>query len=150
MRVARRQRLPLEPLLRAYTSAGIPSVDDLIRQPGIGARFRAVLAARVEFLNEPFLYNASDSEWRTLLGRFFREWVRPPLHAATLTQRASLVRHALGHLLRGGDSLAQRVERCLHPDGPYFVAGLGQSFWSAILQGLQPQQQVAWTPTNIR
>src|SRR5438105_2212586 len=100
MRVVCGPRLPLVPLLRAYTRAGIPSADELGRLPVLGPRCRSVLAARVEFLNESFLDSAGENDFRIAVGRFYRDCVQPPLHAETLMQRCGLVRHALSHLLR--------------------------------------------------
>jgi MoxR-like ATPase len=149
MRVTRRVRLPLAALLRAYARTNLPSLDELCRLPGFGTRCRAVLAARGEFLNEPFLAGACDENLRTALNRFYRDCVQPPLHVETLLQRAGLVRHALNHLLHGGDPLAQRLEQCCRPTGAYYVAGLGPSFWSAIVQGLHPKQILACTPAIL-
>src|SRR5262249_45075538 len=77
---------------------------------------------------------------------FHEACVRPPLHGEALCRRAGLVRHALGHLLRGRDPFPRKAEHCLAADGPYHVAGLGPSFWSAVFQALDPQRHAAWTP----
>jgi MoxR-like ATPase len=149
MRVPRRQRLPLVPLLRAYTGPGLLNSEELTRLPGLGSRFRAVLAARGEFLNEAFVDGATEGEFQTALGRFYSECVLPPLHAETLCRRAGVVRHALSHLLRCRDPLPYKADRCLNPDGPYAVAGLGPSFWSALFQGLDPKRNAGWTPAIV-
>src|SRR5438552_16269728 len=59
-----------------------------------------------------------------------------------------MVRHALAHLLRSPDPLPHKAERCLRADGPYYVAGLGPSFWTALFQGLDPARHAAWTPAT--
>jgi MoxR-like ATPase len=146
MKASRRQTLPLAPLLRAYTDAGIPSREDLGRLPGLGQRFAAIQAARSDWLTESFLDQASESTFQDVLVRFYEACVQPPLHATRLRRRAGTVRHALSHLLRCPDPLPRKAERCLAPDGPYQVAGLGPSFWSALIQSLDPQHLPAWTP----
>ena len=149
MRVSRRQRLPLAPLLHAYLSHGIPRVEELGKLPGLGPRFQAILAARTGFLNEVFLDNARESALQTALAGFYENCVPLPLHAETLRRRCAIVRHGMAHLLRGADPLSRKAERCLASDGPYHVNGLGPVFWSALVQALDPSQQAAWTPSVL-
>src|SRR5437899_9675620 len=134
MKVSRRQRLPLVPLLQTYLSAGIAGSEEFGKLPGLGARFRAVLAARSEFLNEAFLDSASEQGFQDTLVGFYEQCVPLPLHRETLRRRAAIVRHGLGHLLRGADPLPRKAERCLAAGGPYHVSGLGPAFWSALIQ----------------
>jgi 5-methylcytosine-specific restriction protein B len=149
MRVPRRQRLPLAPLLHAYLAHGISRVEELGKLPGLGPRFQAILAARTEFFNEAFLDTARESALQTALAGFYEKCVPLPLHADTLRRRCAIVRHGMAHLLRGADLLPQKVERCLASDGPYHVNGLGPVFWSALVQALDPSQQAAWTPSVV-
>ncbi len=144
-----RERLPLEPLLRAYLDAGPPGTVELGRLPGLGPRFQAVLSASATFLDGTYLDRSADDAVRAALLRFYEACVHPPLHADRLTRRAGIVRHALGHLLRCPDALPQKMDRCLSADGPYFVPGLGPSFWSAVVQGLNPACFPAWTPAAV-
>jgi hypothetical protein len=146
MKAFARSGLPLAPLLRAYTEAGIAPGADLGQLPGLGPRFQAVLAASRDFLHSPFVDQAGVGDFETALAGFYTACVQPPLHVETLRRRAGVVRHALGHLLRCPDPLARKAERCLNPGGAYYVAGLGPSFWSAVFQGLDPLQHPAWTP----
>src|SRR5262249_14976773 len=67
----------------------------------------------------------------------------------TLRRRAGVVRFALGHLLRGRDALPQKLHAVLAASGPYHVPGLGPAFWSALLQGLNPQANPAWTAATL-
>src|SRR5438128_1618596 len=97
---ARRQPLPLLPLLRSYAEAGIRPAEELARVPGLGARFRAVLAARDTFLSEAFLEGAAESEFQATLLRFYEACVQPPLHGEALRRRSGILRHALNHILR--------------------------------------------------
>jgi hypothetical protein len=140
------ERLPLIPLVRAYVDVGVPSVAELGRLPGLGPRLRAVQSATATFLDDSFLDAAADDTFLTALVRSYEACVAPPLHVDCLRRRAGIVRHAMGHLLRCPDPLAQKLHRCLTPDSPYFVAGLGPSFWSAVAQGLRPAVHAAWTP----
>src|SRR5262249_56409838 len=71
-----------------------------------------------------------------------------PLFPETVRRRAGLVRHAVHHLLRSRDPGALKFDRCAATDGPYFVAGLGPSFWSALLQALDPENLPGWTPAT--
>ncbi len=138
--------LPLGPLLRVYREAGPPDTAHLESLPGLGPRFQAIRRARTEFLREAFLDTASDSAFKSAIIRFYELCVDPPLHGETLLRRAGIVRHALAHLLRCPDPLPRKANRCLATDGPYFVPGLGLTFWSALFQALAPDQHPGWTP----
>ncbi len=147
MRVSRRQQLPLLPLLRAY--GGSLSAVDLDRLPALGARFAAVRSARGDVLAEAFLDGAAPDDFAAALVRFYEACVRPPLHVDVVRRRAGMVRHALGHLLRGSEPLARKAERCLRADGAYYVPGLGPSFWSALFQALDPTRNAGCTPATL-
>jgi 5-methylcytosine-specific restriction enzyme B len=130
--------LPLRPLLRVFLAApGPPS-----------ARSLAVQAARTDWLNPDFLDAADEAALRDRLIPFYEAVVEPPLHAQTLARRVRLVRHGLNHLLRGGDPLLARLDRCARSDGPYAVPGLGPMFWAAIAQATGPDRLPGWTPTT--
>jgi hypothetical protein len=145
----RRPALPLVPLLRAYAGAGVAPVDDLARLPALGPRCDAILSARGGLLSEAFLDGAAADEFQAALLRFYEATVQPPLHAALLGRRAGLVRHALSHLMYSPDPLPRKAERCLGAGGPYHVAGLGPSFWTALFQGLDPARHAGWTPATV-
>lgn len=141
--------LPLAPLLRSYIDRGILPLHKLSQLAGLGARFQAVLTAREELLSEKFLDGASDAKFQDALVHFYEACSPGAWHGASLRGRAGIVRHALGHVLRGSEPLPRKVEHCLAPDGPYHVAGLGPAFWSAVVQGLDPQRWPAWTPAVL-
>jgi 5-methylcytosine-specific restriction protein B len=147
MKTSTRQHLPLAPLLYAYTRNGVPSMGELHHLPYLGPRFAAILSATAKFLFPDFLENASASDLSEALVRFYEACVQPPLHVETVRQRAGIVRHALTYLLRGRDPLPVKAAACLEVSGAYHVAGLGPSFWSAILQGLAPSRHPGWTPS---
>ena len=63
--------------------------------------------------------------------------------------RAGIVRHALTYLLHGRDPLPVKAAACLEVPGAYHVAGLGPSFWSAVLQALAPSRHPSWTPDTL-
>jgi uncharacterized protein (DUF2461 family) len=140
--------LPLPPLLHAYVVRR-PSLGELGRLPHLGPRFSAVLGASARFLYGDFLDHAKNDDFRDAITRFYEACVTPPLHVETLRRRAGLVRFALGHLLRGRDALPQKADALLAANGPYHVAGLGPAFWSALLQGLDPKTNPAWTPAAL-
>jgi uncharacterized protein (DUF2461 family) len=138
--------LPLAPLLRAYTDAGVPTGADLGQLPGLGPRFQAVLAEASDGLRASSVDDAREEDFRVALVCFYEACVQPPLHVETVRRRAGMVRHALAHLLRCPDPLPRKAERCLGSGGPYHVPGLGPAFWSALFQLLDPLQHPAWTP----
>ncbi len=146
MRVARPAPLPLVPLLRSYLEAGPAPGAELGRLPELGPRFRAVLDAPQGLLREAFIDSASEEAFQEALLTFYEAVVRPPLHRVTLLRRAGVVRHGLGHLLRGREPLASRAAAFLTPAGAYHVPGLGPAFWSALFQALEPTQWPGWTP----
>ena len=146
MKVSRRRCLPVQPLLRAYSEAGPPDLEALTLLPEWGPRFRAILAARGGLLSESFLDQAGDEDFLAGLTAFYEACVPFALHREALRRRAGVVRHALGHFLRCPDPVSLKLERCLAPEGPYHVAGLGPSFWSAVVQGIDPLGHPAWTP----
>lgn len=132
--------LPLRPLLRVYRAAPGPS----------SARSQAVQAARDNWLNPDFLDTADEAGLRDRLVPFYEAVVEPPLHAPTLARRVRLVRHGLNHMLRGGDPLPTRLDRCALADGPYAVPGLGPRFWAAVAQATDPDRLPGWTPATER
>src|SRR5690242_21221939 len=119
MRVSRRQRLPLVALLHTYVASGSVALEELGKLPGLGLRFRAILAARNAFLHEAFLGSASATQFQAAVVRFYEDSVPLPLHTETLRRRAEIVRHGLSHLLYGVDPLFRKAEHCLAADGPY-------------------------------
>src|SRR4051794_13471612 len=132
--------LPLRPLVRVFRAApGPPS-----------ARSLAIQSARTDWLNPDFLDTAAEPALQERLVRFYEAVVEPPLHAGTLARRVRLVRHGLDHLLRGGDPLPIRLDRCARGDGPYAVPGLGPVFWAAVAQATDPDRLPGWTPATER
>jgi MoxR-like ATPase len=138
-----RHPLPLAPLLDAYTGAA-PSVAALTSLPGWGPRWQAIAQLSETLVAERFLDHATDAELHNAVLRLYEAVVPWPLHPPT-RREAALVRHAVGHLLRCPDPLVIKIERCLTPNGAYFVPGLGGAFWSAVLRGMGPAP--AWVPT---
>ena len=144
MKATRPRKLPLLPLLRCYAADGPHPFNDLMQVPELGTRFAAIVAVRESLLSHTFLDGAAEEEFRTALVRF-ADAVAPPAHAIA-ARRGGMIRHALAHLLRCGDPLPRRLERCLDPAGPYYVEGLGLDFWSALAQGLDFARNPGWTP----
>lgn len=133
--------LPLRPLLRAYLAADPPAESP---------RAAAVRAAHAGWLRPDALDIADEPTLHGHLLAFYEAVVDPPLHAETLARRARLVRHGLTHLVRGADPLPARLERCVRPDGPYAVPGLGVTFWAAVAQATDPDRLPGWTPATER
>lgn len=146
MTTSSRKPLPLAPLLRIYSEAGLLEPSQLVQLPDIGPRFAAIAAARESLLSETFLDHASEAEFETALVAFHKACVRAPRPTDTLGSGAGVIRHALGHLLRCPDPLPRRAERCLTPRGPYYVAELNLEFWSALFQALDLAHNPGWTP----
>src|SRR5687767_3257665 len=101
MPAARRDALPLAPLLHAYASAGLPNLAQLHALPGLGRRFAAILGASARFLYSDFLDTAPPAKLLDALSRFHAEVMPLPLHGATVAARAGFLRHAVSFLLRG-------------------------------------------------
>jgi hypothetical protein len=150
MKATSTQPLPLDPLLHAYLNPGISQVEALGQVAGIGARFSAILGARAAFLCEDALDHLSADDFSAALTQFYTACVDPPLYSETLARNAGIVRHALGHVLAGADPLPARLNHCLASGGPYYIAGLGPAFWSAVLQGIDPTRHASWTPGVCR
>src|SRR5260221_9788898 len=110
-----RRHLPLTPLLRAYDQAA-PAPGDLAGLPALGPRVRAIAAARADLVADSFLETASEAVFLTALAKFYESVAQPPLHPASLTRRAGLVRFALNHLVRCSDPLTTKAERVLSAD----------------------------------
>lgn len=121
----------------------------LSRLPGQGARFAAVLSASVKFLYADFLDTASDESVAQHLECFYDACIQPPLHRDLMRRRIGFLRHGLAHLLHSQESISARLENCLAPRGPYHLPGLGPAFWSALVQGLQPERLPAWTADTV-
>src|SRR5262249_9005779 len=143
------EALPLTPLLHAYLQPRLTAVAGLHQLRGRGPRFAAVLSATTRFLASDFLDRAGEGELRDEVLRFYQAVVSLPLHTETVQRRAGFLRHALGHLLRGGGSLPARLDACLSPGGSYHVAGLGPAFWSAAAQALCPGRHPGWPPSPL-
>ena len=142
MKEPRLAPLPLEPLLQAYVQAGICA-------PGtLGQRAQAVVSAKEMFLNPAFLEQAPDGVFQTAILRFYDACISPALHGDRVIRRARVIRHALTHLCHCNDPLPAKLERFTDADGPYFIEGLGPSFWSALAQALKPEAYPAWTPNT--
>jgi 5-methylcytosine-specific restriction enzyme B len=146
MKTSPARPLPLLPLLRAYVETGIPDTCELSKLPILGRRFHAILGARGELLTDPFLEKASAQEFEAAIARFYAACVQPADHEHDLRRSAGIVRHALNYLLRSRDAWASKLENCVANDGVYRVAGLGPTFWSALLQAVDPIHNPAWMP----
>ncbi len=142
------ESLPLAPLLHAYT-ASAPLPARLGEVPGLGRRFAAIRAVAAGLLAPGFLDAAPDAAFRDALLAFYEAVVAPPLHGGTLQRRIGIVRHGVAMLARGREPLPVKLEQCLQPNGAYFVAGLGPAFWSALVQGLDPDRHPGWTPDIV-
>jgi hypothetical protein len=141
MRTHRRSLLPLAPLLRAYAEAALPIAEI----PGT----RAAAIRSADWFGDDRLDTLGADEFGSVVVHFYEAVVKPPLHVLTLNRRAGLVRHGLTHLLRNPDPLPLKFGRCVADDGPYFVRGIGPTFWSAAVQVLDPLRHPAWTPETL-
>src|SRR5262249_60603187 len=118
-------------------------------RPAPAPRVAAAPGAAARSPSGACLAHAKAAAFRAARARFHAACVTPPLHAETLRRRAGVVRFALGHLLRGRDALPQKMHAVLAASGPYHIAGLGPAFWSALLQGLDPQANPGWTAATL-
>lgn len=120
--------------------------DALLRLPGLGRRFAAIVSARDDFLSGSFLDGAAEAAFTEALVRFYEAVVPFPVYVEALRRGSGILRHALAHLLRGRESLLRRAARCFDANGPYHAAGLGGAFWSGLVQALDPGASAGWTP----
>ena len=125
-------------LLQSYTAAGVPTAAELQHVPGLGSRFALVLSTRTEFLHSSFIHSADKESFRQTLLSAYRQCQPLAVFPNQLEKKADLLRHGLSHLLHCPDSLWQKLDRFLAPNGAYFIPGLGEAFWSAMFQAVDP------------
>src|SRR5262245_1711082 len=112
----RSRTLPLVPVLSAFRAT----------------RIDASRSQSANVLTVAFLDTASDEQLVAALRDFTDSTLPVIYHPSIIAERVRFLRHALNHLLRGSDPLADRLARCATPGEAYFVAGLGYGFWSAM------------------
>ncbi len=128
--------LPVLPLLRTFLS----------EPPGIPApRQLAIQNAARDWLNTEWLGQADEATLRGQFLPFYECVVDPPLHCETVARRVRFLRFGLNYLLGGTDPVGTKLDRCVLPKGPYFQAGFGMQFWTAILQATAPARFPGWT-----
>jgi MoxR-like ATPase/uncharacterized protein (DUF2461 family) len=120
---------PLTPLLAAFREA-----TRAAETPGVD-----------RWLTGDFLDTADPQAFVTRLTDFYHAAVPDGWHADAVPAYRGILRHGLGHLVRGTDPLPDRLDRCLRPGGAYFVPGLGRTFWAAAVQAAVPTRP-RWTP----
>jgi MoxR-like ATPase/uncharacterized protein (DUF2461 family) len=106
----------------------------------------AIAGARERFLNRQFLDATPAPVMAAVLSEFYHAVVAWPLADELLARKASLVRHAINHLLHNTDPLPVKFARCVEASGAYHIVGLGPDFWSALAQALDPLLAPAWVP----
>jgi 5-methylcytosine-specific restriction protein B len=124
-----RRSLPLAPLLAQYRAATDPRADrSAPRLPDPDA--------------------LTDDALADALHRVAASAVPVAFHPGTVGREVRFLRHALAHLFRGCDPLAERLGRCVTPGEVYHVPGLGPGFWAAVARagGLAP----LWCPAAER
>lgn len=129
---------PIGPLLAIFRELPEPAAET--------SRGAAILTARKTWLNECFLYSTTPQRLADVLSRFYRAVSPVPSHEPVIAIQAGAIRHGLNHLLRGCEPLAVRFDRCSRSNGTYGVAGLGPSFWSAVVKSLEPERIPDWGP----
>lgn len=140
--------LPAGPLLDEYVAAGPATADQLGDDLAAGPRARAVFTARADWLADAFLDAAGADVFRAAAVDF-ANLVSNAATADAVGRHAALVRFAVAHLVRCPDSAPRKIERCVHPNGPYFVAGVSPSFWAALLQATDPRQLPSWSAVTF-
>src|SRR5262249_7299351 len=71
-------------------------------------------------------------------------------HPAVFRREARFLRHALAHLLRGHDPLAERVARCVTAGGAYHVPRVRRRGLAEIARLLDPETIRLWCPAVER
>jgi MoxR-like ATPase len=113
------------------------------------AAFRPSARSHPPTLGIPFLESATNGQLIVALHEIADAALPVSFHTALIAERAKFLRHALNHLFRGADPLADRVARCASPDGIYFVAGVGPAFWAALAETAHPGAP-RWSPAVER
>jgi MoxR-like ATPase len=108
----------------------------------------ALEAARAAWLNPAALDALSGAQLAEHVARFIAAVHPLPCHTPSVVGRVRFVRFALHHLLHGQDPLADRLARCVTPGEPYHVAGLGPTFWAAVVKALDPERHPFWCPAT--
>ncbi len=126
----RTRALPLAPLLTAYR----------------GGELHAPSRHTATGLSVAFLDTSTDEQLTAVLFALAENALPVLFHADVFPRRVRFIRHALNHLLRSTDPLPERLARCAVPGEVYFVAGLGQGFWSAVVAGADPDHAPVWCP----
>lgn len=124
-----RRPLPLIPLLAQYRAA-----------PDLRADHAAPQLTDFDSLTDDTLADA--------LQRVAASAGPVAFHADAARREVRFLRHALGHLFRGHDPLAERLGRCVTPGEAYHVPGLGPSFWAVVVRGVEPLP--VWCPAVER
>ena len=104
--------------------------------------------AAAPWLSSEFLDGATDDALREALSSFYAATHPVAFHALAARQRVRLVRHGLNHLLRGQDSLPDRLARCVTPGEAYYIPGLGPTFWAHVVKATDPAHQPLWCPAT--
>lgn len=103
-----------------------------------------VARVRDRFFNTQFLEQATDETLVAALTEFYKDVVTIPLRYRAIEQAPNRVRQALLRLLDTDIELADRVDLVLQPRSPLYQAGLGKSFYSPLLQALDPDRHPFW------
>ena len=131
----RTRTLPLVPLLSAYRASRVPA-REAVPRPAL---------ATAQFLD-----TATNEQLALALGSFIDAHLPVTFHQTLVASRASFLRHAINHLIRGEDPLPDRLSRCSTPGEPYFVPGLGTGFWSALAGSIESNRVPRWSPAIER
>lgn len=99
---------------------------------------------RQSFFNPSFLEGASDSALVAALTAYYKDVVTIPLRYRAVETAPNRVRQALLRLLDTEIELADRVDLVLQPRSPLYQPGLGKSFFSPLLQALDPTRNPLW------
>lgn len=125
----RSRTLPLVPLLASFRTAHAAPASAL---PAVGCAD-----------------TATADELAAAVRAFLDASLPVSFHSDLVAAQVKFLRHALNHLSRGEDPLADRLARCVAPGEAYFVPGLGPGFWSALAAGAHPAAP-RWCPAAER
>ena len=103
-----------------------------------------VVRVRAGFFNAAFLEQAGDEALVAALVEFYKDVVTIPLRYRAVEQAPNRVRQALLRLLDTDIDLADRVDLVLQPRSPLYQPGLGKTFYSPLLQALDPDHNPFW------
>ncbi len=124
--------LPLMPLLSAFRAA------------------RATATVSPPSLSAEVLDTATDEQLASHVSHLATLHLPVNFHLGVVAERVRFLRHGLNHLVRGQDTLQDRLARCVTPGEAYFIPGMGPGIWSVLAAAVDVGRVPRWCPAVER